>query len=337
MVGGLLLAAGASRAMFGQGTGPLIAGPSLGFVYDRSSQSLKPLLGNAGAAMIGPALDLGTAFSSAVISPKQDYALAVAGGNNVVLVRLDGATPPSSILSVLPPSPDQIALSPGGGSAALYYAATRSFQVITGLPDSPAFTSLAAAALPATPDVLAVSDDGKSVLAGLGGDSGEVYLLTDGSTERVLQAGRISAIAFLHQSQDALVVDGGGRRLLRISKGSGGIESQVLARETDGIADAAAVTASADNRLALVANTGAASVVVVNLASGAASAVACQCTPTILAGLRGQAVYRLNELSEFPISVLDVGGAKPVVNVIPPEVKLLPEVMVRVPGRGVRQ
>lgn len=335
----LLIAAGVSPAALSQGTDSLVAGPSLGFVYDHSSRSLKPLLGNAAAAMIGPALDLGAEFSTAAISPKQNFALTVVGGSNVVLVRLDGGRPQSSVLSVLPPAPDRVVLSPGGGAAALYYAATRSIQVVGGLPNSPVFSSVAVTALPAGPDALAISDDGQALLAGVNGqDAGEVYLLgSDGSAQRVLQVGRVSAVTFFHQSQDALVADGAGHQLMRLSKGPDGVISTVIARQKDGIEDPVALAASVDNGLALVANGSAASVVLVNLSSGVAVGLGCQCAPTVLAGLSGQSIYRLNELSELPISVLDVSGTKPVVNIIPPEIKLYPDLVVRVPERGIRK
>ena len=47
----LLMAAVVAPSAFSQGADPLVSGPKLGFVYDRSSQVLKPLLGNTGAAI----------------------------------------------------------------------------------------------------------------------------------------------------------------------------------------------------------------------------------------------------------------------------------------------
>ena len=124
---------------------------------------------------------------------------------------------------------------------------------------------------------------------------------------------------------------------MRLSKGPDGVISTVIARQKDGIEDPVALAASVDNGLALVANGSTASVVLVNLSSGVAVGLGCQCAPTVLAGLSGQSIYRLNELSELPISVLDVSGAKPVVNIIPPEIKLYPDLAVRVPERGIRK
>src|SRR5579885_2257027 len=178
----LLIAVLAPWALHGQQPQALIAGPGFGFVYDEAARGLKPLLGNPAAA---------------VISPRQDYALAVtASDRGVVLVRLDGNSPQTSSLSLLPASPDRLTLSPGGGAAALYYAAARNIQVITGLPDAPVFSSVDAAALPGAPDVLAVSDDGQALLAGFNGaSSGQVYLLAGAAPQAVFEAGCIAAIA----------------------------------------------------------------------------------------------------------------------------------------------
>ncbi len=334
----LLIAVLAPWALHGQQPQALIAGPGFGFVYDEAARGLKPLLGNPAAAMIGPPLALGAPLAAAVISPRQDYALAVtASDRGVVLVRLDGNSPQTSSLSLLPASPDRLTLSPGGGAAALYYAAARNIQVITGLPDAPVFSSVDAAALPGAPDVLAVSDDGQALLAGFNGaSSGQVYLLAGAAPQAVFEAGSIAAIAFLNGSHDALVADGVGNAVMRLA--GAGAEPAVLARQADGIDHPAAVAASLDNRLALVANAGSASVAVIDLSAAKTAVVACRCAPTAMARLTGQSLFRLNGPSTQPIALLDAGGSRPTVEVIPPEPQnARPTDRIPLPERGIRQ
>src|SRR5579885_1623028 len=89
----LLIAVLVPFVLPGQSSPGVIAGPAFGFVFDASAQTLKPLLGNPSAAMIGPASNVGAPLSAALVSPRQDYALVVTADRTVALVRLNGAAP----------------------------------------------------------------------------------------------------------------------------------------------------------------------------------------------------------------------------------------------------
>ena len=78
----------------GAQTAPAINGPSLGFVADKEGTTIWPLLGILGASVPGPPLVLPQEIRDAVISPRHDYALAIAGTNaQVVLVDLTPVNP----------------------------------------------------------------------------------------------------------------------------------------------------------------------------------------------------------------------------------------------------
>ncbi|HZT32334.1 MAG TPA: hypothetical protein VFA33_20770 [Bryobacteraceae bacterium] len=335
-----LIALLAAPLVSGQSPQATITGPNFGFVYDGISHAVKPLVGNPAAGAIGPAAPVGWGLATAAISPRQDFALAVArDGGSVLLARLDGGNPATSVLDALAEAPDRLALSPGGGTAALYYAATQNIQVVTGLPDAPVFSSLDAEALPKPPDVLAVSDDGQAVLAGVNGaGAGQVYVLAGGGTaQAVFAAGRVAAMAFLHGSRDALVADGAANLVVRLTSLEGSPRASVLARQTNGIAGPVAVTASADNGAALVANADSSSVAVIDLAGGTTTVTACLCVPTTVAALRSPGVFRLNDVSGQPMTLVEIGGVRPVMTIIPPEVKQNAPRRIRIPEREVRQ
>ena len=141
-------------------------------------------------------------------------------------------------------------------------------------------------------------------------------------------------MTFLAHSQDALIGDAGAHQLMRVTNVSGEAAVTILARQADGIPDAVAVAAAADHSTAVVAGPDA--VAVVDLTQGTTTALACQCVATTLAALRGRSVFRLNEPSDRAITLLNNDGAKPVVEIIPPEPAPQPRVISN-PTRGGRQ
>src|SRR5512135_947515 len=81
--------------------------PSLGFVYDANLQAIRAIRGIPGAALIDQAVDPGFAVSSAVLSPGQDCALALAAGDpQLRLIRFDRNDVRVLVLDDAMPSPD---------------------------------------------------------------------------------------------------------------------------------------------------------------------------------------------------------------------------------------
>src|SRR5262249_46937046 len=121
----------------GQGSGP-INGPSLGFVQDSSGASIRPVLGIVGASLFGPPLALDSDVRNTVISPKQDYAIALRGVREPVLLQFNGGSAAAISLAALMPAADSFAISPSGAAVALYRQDTKTLMTISGLPASPA-------------------------------------------------------------------------------------------------------------------------------------------------------------------------------------------------------
>src|SRR5262249_51397362 len=114
-----------------------IDGSVLGFFFD-PTQGLQPILGITGSSTIGPPLNLQVGFSSVVISPRQDYALAItAPGASVMEVSLGRSASIAQIAAPVQPA-DLTALSPAGSAAALYDRLQNKIQVISSLPSAPA-------------------------------------------------------------------------------------------------------------------------------------------------------------------------------------------------------
>ena len=279
-------------------------GPVLGFVVDGESHRIRPLLGVAGATTVGPALD-SAGIAAAIVSPRGDYALGVAGLRREPAIWMEGRA--LLRLVILPAAPDAIALSPEGSAAALYYRAEKSVRVITGLPDAP----ILAGRVPAdAAEGLMVSDDGKLVV--VAEHSTVVVAGTDGSCKRIELEGAVGAMAFAGSNHDAVIASGTQAFLIRDLELPG--ERRLLAAADIGPVSAAAW--SSDRRLVLLAGRSSGKVAIVNLESEAV-ALDCQCTLAGLFRLNSRDDFRLTDYSGAALSILEAGAVHPRVVAVP--------------------
>src|ERR1700733_5665261 len=146
-------------------TGIIIGGPKLGYALDPGIHALRPILGIAGASVMGGPLDAGFAIQDAALDGQQGYALAIdRASRGAWLIRPDQpvlATPVPVAGEV-----DGVYLSPQGSAAALLMSDGR-INLVTGIGNAtfvvneiflgnrPGHRLLA----------LAVSDDGNYVVA----------------------------------------------------------------------------------------------------------------------------------------------------------------------------
>jgi hypothetical protein len=141
--------------------GAEFSGPVLGFVYDETSKSIRPLLGTPGAAVIGAAAD-DHRYDKAVVSGDKGVGVGfVADASGVVRVA------PQEAPTVVPDGLsrfDVAALSAGGSSAALYSKECACVQVMTDLGSTARVIRTVALTDGDNVRTLAVNDDG-SLLA----------------------------------------------------------------------------------------------------------------------------------------------------------------------------
>jgi hypothetical protein len=201
--------------------------------------------------------------------------------------------------------------SPSGSSAALY--SSRVLQVLTGLPDSPALSTAFDLSSSDAPGALAISDDGGFLLFAAGGS---IRLLSTAADNRaVMDASPDALVAFAPQSHDAAVMDAAGAGLALLRDVANASAPQTLAAVDDSLAAPAGLAFSADGRSLLLASASARSISMFDLASGARSAIACDCAPAGL--VRMGSVFRLNEPGSAPMWLLDAGAAEPRIVFVP--------------------
>jgi hypothetical protein len=312
------------------GPDPSIGGPGLGFVFDSAAGALRPIRGLPGAATVGAPLDLGRALTRAAISPRQDSALALAAGDaHVVWVRLDAAAPAAVLLDGADPAPDRIVYSASGASAALYYGAADRIQTVRGLPAAPVLGApIDLGPLGAAPSALAISDDGRAVLASAArASAAPVYLLPapsalcaeapeDCASRRAVSRPRllfsarhVSALSFVAGRSGVLVADDLDDRVYFL-RGLAGAAANLVASAQDGIAGPIALALSDDASRAFAVNARTGTVTSIDLGGAAPpSTAACRCDPTVLERLAGDRIFRLTALSDQPLWLLDAAGS----------------------------
>jgi len=294
-----------------------IEGPQLGVVFDPAQHALRPIFGIPGAATLGQ--PLAGVLDIRKIAISQSYALATQGEHNQVVVLSLTHTP---ITSVAVPGagrgPDELVLSTGANAAVLYYKKDRNLiQVLSGLPASPKVSAELYLSAGQSLSALAVSDDGKTVLAGAGN---RVFLVTGSGEVPVLsELGKVAAIT-IPAAGTAFVADGGHDQIYRVRGLGGNMETEVVAGPKQGISSPVAVAVSHDGTRAFVANSKSETISIIELdGQVSVTKIACGCTPTGLNLLSSRDVFRLTEPSNRPIWVMDVSSREPRILFVPPD------------------
>jgi hypothetical protein len=155
-------------------------------------------------------------------------------------------------------------------------------------------------------EALAISDDGTYLLSVSGGSAR--LLSIQGLNRALLPAQSGALVAFAAGGHDAAVMDSvAGLTLIRDAAGAA--VPQVLAPPDDGLASAVGLAFSQDKQTLYVASSAARSVSAFNLSAGSRTAIGCDCTPAALIPM-GNA-FRLNDVGQSPLWLLDSGNTTP--------------------------
>lgn len=310
IIGFMLLCAVSALAQSGS-----FSAPVTGYVLDRTSSSLRPVLGIPGAATVGAPLDLGYSFGAAYVAPQSDSFAGVAvDGSTHWFVKSSAGFVEKTIAGIMN-APGRVVFSPTGATAALY--GSEQTQIVTGLPGAPVIAATIQLTTPSqagqrhTAPVLAVTDDGQYLLAAA---NGSVQLAgANGTVRPVMQVGAVAAVAWAPGSHDALIAARGTGAVL-IHDVPGSAIQQPLASGGQAFDTVSGAAFSADGSHVFIASASAKSVSVFDL-SGNRNDLACSCAPSQLTGM-GQS-FRLTELTTDPLWLLDTGAAGPRVVFVP--------------------
>jgi hypothetical protein len=311
-----------------EGQSRLIGGPTLGFTSDISGSVISPIIGVPGASLLTNRVALDTAIRAAVISPKQDYALALRNEDaQLVVINLTGSLPQTVVIDGARPAPDLIAMSPAGSAAATFDAQSNTIQVLAGFPQTPQILyefSVPADSGRATS--LHISDDGSVALIKLSGVDGPGFwaLTASGSISR-LPVDEPDTAAFFMNRHDAIVSDKATQSAFIVMDAGGAATQVPLTAPIDGMVAFSAIVASDDGSRVFLADANTGHIAVVDVQTRRAAVVDCGCEPTGFYRLNGRSVFRLMDASADPMMVLDASGTEPRIVIVPPNPSLVSE------------
>ncbi len=213
------------------------------------------------------------------------------------------------------PSIDRIVLSPTGSAAALFSSAQGAVYALTNLAQSPVLNGRFAAGGVVSPTALAISDDGRSVLAGVSnGDSGGLFLLTADQPARLIASMQHpSAITFLHNSDSAVIADDVENKVYILSQG----QLFALATAENGVANPVGIGVSNDNQRVFIGNQQSGSVMAIAANGAIEGLTSCNCTLTGLYATKTDSVFRVTDFSGGPLLLFDGSAATPRIVIVP--------------------
>jgi DNA-binding beta-propeller fold protein YncE len=299
-----------------------LSGPTMGYVADPVTATLRVINGIPGASTVGESVTLDRKIRGARVAVKQDYALAVTEDNSevVVISDLSGERSLSGAAGVYPGG-DALALAPNGSSAVIYSFAMARLQVVGGLPsellvnyevDTTGMGSLSA---------VAVADDARVLAAFSNGETGALYLFAaDRAPVLIATVGNVSGIAFDASGERAVIADRGRNEAFLFQDLSLSPIPIRLANDVDGISDPVGVLLSRDAARVYIANAGSGTVSVLNVAGGEAQHFSCNCRPTTMEWLQSGTLVALTHNTDQPIFLFDLESTDGRFLVIPPRI-----------------
>jgi len=316
----LLMAAGAGVL----GAQTPVGGPSLGFVFDAHGQTLRPVLGTAGASLLGDPLNASAPLSRASISLRQNVAIGNDGGWKAFSLTPTGPSASGLGPVVLPDglaAGARLAVSENGTAAAFYDADNSVLSVVTGITSSSmAASSVSLAALPGAITSLAVSDDGALLLSASVADGGEslVWIGQDGSMRQLASLQASASIVLWNKGANALVVDRAANQVWKIQDPGNNAALTLLASDADGVNGPTGASLTSDGKRLWIANAGARNVLGIDTATRETVALNCAFDLTAVAPMADGQSFRLNELDNGPLWILDSApGTDPRVVFVP--------------------
>jgi hypothetical protein len=322
---GVLIAASSGVPAILQAQSSGISGPILGFIPDGAGTSIRPILGIPGASILGNRLPLDVDIRGAVLSPKQDYAIAARGEDaQVIMIDLADSATVVRPLPISHPGADLIAVSPTGSAAAVYCHESKTVHVIGRLPQAPELISeFDASSIDGQAMSLAVNDDGTIALVKFVDATGPgLWVLASSGGPWRVSLDRPSAAAFFPNRRDAIVTDDATRSVFLILDVDRAAIRVPLIYADENVTGFSSISASEDGRRVFLADAGSGQITIVDVETRTTVQASCQCRLAGLHRLNGTAIFRLSEPSLEPVMVLDASSDPPRIVVIPPDVSV---------------
>ena len=277
------------------------AAPKLGYAWNETDQTLRPITGIPGSAQFGESVTPAGAYQLGVADAGGNFALLLGDSQAVYRMALPGGSP--VLLTAQAAAGSKIRMSPRGAAALMFVPGTNSGTLLTQLAGTSTGKTMTFAA--AIIDA-AVSDSG-SIAVAYNGSGGVLLQVTPlaGEPTALAPIQAFGGMSFIAGTDDLLLADSGANSLTRIRSASTSPASSPL--PTSGLLKTpVSVAASGAAHWAVIANGADASVIRVDL-SGATPAqrTACSCQPSIVSQLATDGAFRLTALKDGPVWISD--------------------------------
>jgi hypothetical protein len=318
----IILVIGAAAAA-AQSDSPL---PSIGLLFDSDGKNLRQVWGIPGSAFYGAPLDLQLAISAVAVAPAQDAAVA-STPDGIFVVRLKNGAAAAQQVNGPPGNPDVLVLSPRGQFAAAYYRDRQVLTIIVPLSaDTPASNDVSAAAIAATPDALAITDDGHLALAlvSTGGDSPSTDVITldtqSGNTQRIFGTPHGTAAGFLPGTSDAVLADDVSGSVFLVRDVAGSAQQTMLLSGEPRLTAPSGLQITSDGKRVLAVSASSGSLAMLDLGGADPAFMTCKCHPAGVRSLSGNTLFQIAPLKDGIAWIVEWDPDNPRILFIPPEI-----------------
>jgi DNA-binding beta-propeller fold protein YncE len=290
-------------------------GPLAGFVYNRDSRTMQPLLGVPGATYAGSAVMDG--LDSASVAPGGRWGLVGRSGRSAVVRGLSDLNPAESTVDGLIDAIDRIVWSGSGTYAVLYSSSQRQLQRVH-FSESEVVADTPVDLSPWDGPITALTIDpaGRQVVFGVAGSG--LYSFTAGKSPGLLSLMAQPAAAAFDETGDRLyAVDADQQRIVEFDSGSAGMEFGSLG-QADRPSSPVGMAVSRGARYLMVADSATRAVLVYEIETrNLVNTIPLDFSPSRMEPLSTDSTYLLNgDNSKEWLLVLD-GKQSPAVSFVP--------------------
>jgi hypothetical protein len=287
----------------------------VGYVWDSRLHGLRPISGSLGAAHLESAV-AAPGLHSATPCSTRGFALASDAAGSIFFVALPSGQPTKLAESLA--KDQRMVFSPTCANALVSSPSTGSVILLSGLPSSPQVQSLALAG--AGIAAAAISDMGAILIATTKSDGSTALQIASASAAPATIASLLKAggIAFLPGTDIAILADSAANTITLARQLATSPSFTPLAAAAQGVVSPRAVASSADGHFAFVVNGAGNTLLRIDLTSTAAPLpIACNCSPTELLALNGNASFQITDPAAGTIFALNGDAPTPRTQFIP--------------------
>jgi hypothetical protein len=273
---------------------------------------------------LGRRLAFGVNISAAEVSSRHDYLVAIrTEDGQPVISRLASGTIAPVPIEGTRRGPTVFAISPSGGALGVFNQEAKILQVLRGFPATPELVfEYDATNIAGRVTAMAVSDDASLALLGVSRDGIDSLWVVNAAAAAFVAPSRASAITFLANRHDAVFADNASGLAYLLPNIANSASPILLLNRNEGVEGLSGIAVSDDGRFAVIAGAASGSVGIVDLGTAAHTIVRCNCKPSGVHRMTGNALFRLNDPPDSMTTLLDLSTGKPRILVVPAEPKL---------------